>query len=694
MANYIITKNKPYFEKIGKYNYCDLEDMILTNQIAIDLETTGLSSFDDDMFSVQIGTGKNNYLIDLQDYSSSLFPKENLYFKQVIPYLTNKVLIGHNLKFDMSFFYKNNFYPDLIFDTMIASQIYYNGDETIFSHSLGKVMERELKVDMDKSEQKNIYKVRLSTPLAIEYCFNDVDRLLELHDFLFQKLRTVGSIETYFLNCEFLKSLVYMERCGIPLDKKMWLAKMENDKKLSSQHKKTIIEYIYDNIPKFRDNQLSLFDLDKKVLIQISSPKQMIKVFQELKIPCKNDEGKDSIKEDVIDKSGHEFVELWLKYQEAEHNVTTFGEKILNKSINDRLYTQFKPMVNTCRIATRTGEINFLNFPANENTRDCFKSGPGYKMVAADYEGQENVCSAMLTRDEAMLDSLNKGFDLHCMFARVIFPEIKDLTDKQIKNEHSEKRNFSKAPRFLFSYGGSAHTLHTKKNIPKDRATEIEKGFKSLHATMFAWGEEKLKESIKTGYIQYTYGFRLKLPFFSNFLELHENVKSKDNEFWEEYKAGRDEHKALLTNEENIQKDSTVPVYVVKNKSAYSFYKKHAPAISKYFSLKSGYLRLCLNAPSQGMAAHMTKKAMIMLFNIIKNNGHIGEARICNMVHDEIVMEVRDDLVDQYEDILKNVMIEAANSFLDKDVVSMKCDAFGGYSWYSAKKAKEKFNKK
>ena len=63
--NYIITKNKKYFEKIGKYNYCDLTDLILPDIIGIDTETNGLQPRHYELFCVQIGTGDNNYIIDL-----------------------------------------------------------------------------------------------------------------------------------------------------------------------------------------------------------------------------------------------------------------------------------------------------------------------------------------------------------------------------------------------------------------------------------------------------------------------------------------------------------------------------------------------------------------------------------------------------------------------------------------------------
>ena len=65
--NYIITKNQQFFKKIGDYNYCSLEDMILPETIALDTETTGFDPFKDSLFSIQIGTGTNNYIIDFNN---------------------------------------------------------------------------------------------------------------------------------------------------------------------------------------------------------------------------------------------------------------------------------------------------------------------------------------------------------------------------------------------------------------------------------------------------------------------------------------------------------------------------------------------------------------------------------------------------------------------------------------------------
>ena len=52
--NYIITKNIKFFEKIGKFNYCKLEDMILPEVLAVDTETTSLKPILGDIFAIQM----------------------------------------------------------------------------------------------------------------------------------------------------------------------------------------------------------------------------------------------------------------------------------------------------------------------------------------------------------------------------------------------------------------------------------------------------------------------------------------------------------------------------------------------------------------------------------------------------------------------------------------------------------------
>ncbi len=667
--DYIITKHPKYFNKIGKYNFCTLEDMKLPSMIAIDTETTGLKARFNDIFCIQIGTGENNYIIHLYD--------DNYEFDDVKPYILNLILIGHNIKFDLEFFYKYNFFPKNVLCTMLASKILYNGDILNMRNDFGTVMFRELGIIYDKTNQKNIHLVKLSQSSTIKYSFNDVDRLIELYKVLKKKIDAKGYTKTYALHCRFIKALAYMEICGIPIKPELWYDKMMIDIKNTSTWKENIEKYIYDNLPKFRDNQLDMFNDDKKILVSLSSPKQMINIFQALEIPCKDKDGKDSINENIINKSKHEFVNKWLHFQGANHRVTTFGNNIYQQIESDRLYSEFNPMVDTARLSSYRGNINFLNFPADKITRGCFVANPGNIMIVSDWSGQETVIAADLSGDKAMTKSVVEGADLHSLLARILFPELEKLTDDEIKKFHADKRQDSKAPRFAMQYGGNAYTLHVNEGIPMKRAQQIEKGFKELHTGLYIWGDKEFKKAVDRGYIQSVDGWKLKLPKFEKFLALRRKVTAITRDEWDMYKRGKIESKKLREAKEIKEK------YIVKYKESHDYFKRMAKTISGYFKLRAEYQRLCLNNPVQTRGAHQLKLALSLIFEWIIDNNLVHKVKICNAPHDEIVLESEEKYKESARFALEQSMIEAGNHYLTN--LTIKADANIGNSWYEAK---------
>lgn len=667
--NYIITKNKWFFDKIGEYNFCNLETLkSLPDRIAFDTETTSLFPRLGKLFCIQIGTGEDNFIIDLQQLGETFFTPED-----VFPYLENKCLVGHNLTFDLGWCYKHNFFPKRTRDTFIASKILYNGRTDIYTHGFGFVMDRELGIVYDKSEQKNIAKTQLSNWKAIEYAFNDVDRLLDLSTLMEEKLTKNNSINSYLLHCDYIQALAYMEQCGLPTSKEAWKGKMLIDQKELEEKELIVKEYIYDNLPQFRDNQLDLFSTSKNIKVSLSSSKQMLDVFKAFNINHTDKDGKASIGESVINKTDHEFVKIWLDFQSAKHDITTYGKNILDRIENDYIYTTFNPILDTARISTRKEGINILNFPANTKTRSCFRAHEGFRLIVSDYEGQENVVGADMHQDKTMVASLQDGLDLHCAFARLIFPEISELDDKTIMSEHKKKRNYSKPPRFLFSYGGNAFTLMTNNNIPLQEAERLEKLYKELHEGIYSWGQKTLEKAMEVGYIESADGFKLYLPYYDDFLKLKEWFNKLDRDFWDKYKLGKN-----LYNSEN--KTLTERDYKFIN-----FYTQNRENVSRFAKYRSQYFKLCLNNPVQTTAAHQTKKAAVMLFNYIRDKGHLWRARIANIPHDEFVLEVEESLVDEYKHILAKCMIEAGNSYLKNNIVFMKAEANDGNSWEEAK---------
>ncbi len=79
---------------------------------------------------------------------------------------------------------------------------------------------------------------------------------------------------------------------------------------------------------------------------------------------------------------------------------------------------------------------------------------------------------------------------------------------------------------------------------------------------------------------------------------------------------------------------------------------------SKNAGLRKGAERTAINAPMQGTAADIIKRAMVKVDNWLTESGL--DAKVILQVHDELVLEVREDLVDTVSAEIRQRMSEAA----------------------------------
>ncbi|MFK0312413.1 DNA polymerase I [Pseudomonas sp. NPDC090233] len=75
-------------------------------------------------------------------------------------------------------------------------------------------------------------------------------------------------------------------------------------------------------------------------------------------------------------------------------------------------------------------------------------------------------------------------------------------------------------------------------------------------------------------------------------------------------------------------------------------------------ALRKGAERTAINAPMQGTAADIIKRAMVSVDNWLSASGL--DARVILQVHDELVLEVREDLLEQVKDEIRGHMSSAA----------------------------------
>jgi DNA polymerase I-like protein with 3'-5' exonuclease and polymerase domains len=386
----------------------------------------------------------------------------------------------------------------------------------------------------------------------------------------------------------------------------------------------------------------------------------------------------------VISKTKHDFVPIWLEYKSISHDVTTFGENFKPSIYEGRLYTTYSPIMDTARISAGgkddgVKQVNTLNLPANEKTRECVTANPGFDYIVADYEGQETVTGADITGDAAMISSIVNGSCLHCAFVRVLNPELKELSDEEIKSKHKDKRQAAKAPRFCFQFGGTAYTLAQNEGISIEEANLIEQGYRLLHEGIYTYGNKKFKEAVNLGYIESTYGFKLHLRNFDSFKRKHQWLSSLDKNFWARYREGKKEYK-----EEKKLKELKKP-YIVKNQTNYDLYRNNSYDVSQYFKAKSEYFKLCLNNPTQTMAAFQTKAATNKIFEHIWKKKDFWKARISLVLHDEIGMEVEKSLSLEYKEVIEKAMINEGNKFLKNPILFMHTEGKIADNWYKAK---------
>jgi DNA polymerase-1 len=88
--------------------------------------------------------------------------------------------------------------------------------------------------------------------------------------------------------------------------------------------------------------------------------------------------------------------------------------------------------------------------------------------------------------------------------------------------------------------------------------------------------------------------------------------------------------------------------------------------------------RAAMNAPIQGAAADIIKIAMVAVYRRLKSENL--DAKLILQVHDELIIECRDELAERVSALLKEEMENAVNL-----AVPMIAEVHSGKSWYIAK---------
>ena len=161
----------------------------------------------------------------------------------------------------------------------------------------------------------------------------------------------------------------------------------------------------------------------------------------------------------------HPIAEIYLEFKAAQKVTSTYGQNFLDliNPVTGRIHTNFNQIgTDTHRYSSGGGEdkevipgknvplVNLQNLPADAETRACFVAESGNKWISADYNGEESVILANISKDKAMIDLFLHGCgDLHSLVAKMVYPdELKDIPVEQVKKLRPDLRKKAKAPEF------------------------------------------------------------------------------------------------------------------------------------------------------------------------------------------------------------------------------------------------------
>lgn len=708
---YLVSHNKNLFQT-DKYVEATMKQamsvLLPLKLCQLDTETKGLDCHTKALLTIQLGNKDNQVVIDW----TTLTPREKQIVKNYLE--SDRLFLGWNLMFDLTFLYVQGIYPKHIWDGMIVEQLLYLGyPAQMREKSLKAAAWNYLNINIDKTVRGKIINDGLTTEVVI-YAAGDVTYIEDIKEKQDIEIEKQGMKLAVELECEFVKSLAYFKYCGVHLDITKWKAKMAKDQakldkaiselnawvvawdkenphngydiqypelkypKYSADYPAEVKRLTKDGYKRFPQEDLQTpdgkvdaykkviknqftridtqgdlftgFDTEPKCVINWSSQKQVIPLFELLGINVetfdkKTKQKKKSIEANVLKPQKNDFpiIPIFLEYQEAAKVVSTYGQNWLN-AINPktgRIHADFHSIgTDTARVSSGGGvwKLNMQNLPHDPETRACFTSEEGNAWLSADYQSQESRIIASVSKDEKMIDLFEHGCgDVHSLVAYMSYPNIipRDTKIEDIKKLYHNWRQKAKSIEFAINYGGDYNTISKNDGIPVEEAKEIYDNFMEGFPGIKRYQDYCRAAVMRDGYILLNplTGHRAHIYDAEELKETHS--KMQEPGFWEYY--------------QNVRKRNPQDEIVQE--------------VRHYMQRKAASEKQSINYRIQNRGAMCFKLSSIKLFNWIVDHKLIDKVKMCVPAHDEFNLECPIAIKEQIGKVLIDCMIAGGKPF-------------------------------
>lgn len=265
----------------------------------------------------------------------------------------------------------------------------------------------------------------------------------------------------------------------------------------------------------------SISDLEQQIYghadheFNISSPGQLADVlFSKLNLPKQGiKKGKTgfSTAASELDKLRgiHPIIDLISQYREVTKLKNTYVDT-LPKLVDDnsRVHTTFNLTVaQTGRLSS--ADPNLQNIPIRtelgRNIRTAFVAERGMVLVSADYSQFELRIAAALSGEKTMIDSFNRGSDIHTETAAAVFGVP---VSKVTKNQ----RYAAKAVNFGIMYGQGPHGLSVTTGMDFGAARQFIAKYFEARPKLKEYVDKLRQQAAELGYVETLLGRRRPTP--------------------------------------------------------------------------------------------------------------------------------------------------------------------------------------